>query len=72
MQFGDSVRDVLSGDPDQSVRLRRPVSEAIGFRYVNTLILTGAALLIGIVVGVPAGAASWNSPSRRSSGTISR
>lgn len=55
VQFGYYVRDVLSGDLGESVRLRRPVSEEIGYRYVNTLILTGAALLIGIVVGVPAG-----------------
>jgi ABC-type dipeptide/oligopeptide/nickel transport system permease component len=55
VQFGYYVRDVLSGDLGESVRLRRPVAEEIGYRYVNTLILTGAALLIGIVVGVPAG-----------------
>jgi ABC-type dipeptide/oligopeptide/nickel transport system permease component len=55
IQFGYYVRDVARGDLGESVRLRRPVSEEIGYRYVNTLILTLAALGIGIVIGVPAG-----------------
>lgn len=54
-QFLYYGRDVLSGDFGESIRLRRPVSEEIGYRYVNTVTLTGASLLIGILIGVPAG-----------------
>ncbi len=55
VQFGYYVADVARGDLGESVRLRRPVSEEIGYRYVNTLLLTFSALAIGIVIGVPAG-----------------
>lgn len=55
IQFGYYVRDVARGDLGESVRLRRPVSEEIGYRYLNTLWLTLSALAIGIIIGVPAG-----------------
>lgn len=55
IQFGYYVRDVARGDLGESVRLRRPVSEEIGYRYLNTLWLTLSALAIGIGIGVPAG-----------------
>ncbi len=55
VQFGRYVTHVMQGDFGESVRLRRPVAEEIGYRFVNTLQLTGAALLIGILIGVPMG-----------------
>lgn len=55
IQFAYYVRDVARGDLGESVRLRRPVSEEIGYRYINTLVLTLVALGIGIAIGVPAG-----------------
>src|SRR4051812_3103732 len=49
VQFTRYAGNVLHGDFGESIRLRRPVSEEIGYRFVNTLQLTGAALLIGIL-----------------------
>jgi ABC-type dipeptide/oligopeptide/nickel transport system permease component len=49
------VRDLLHGNLGESIRLRRPVADEIGYRYVNTILLTGAALLIALVVGVTTG-----------------
>src|SRR5690554_4034580 len=40
MQFVLYVGDVLQGDLGESVRTRQPVWDEIGYRYVNTLILT--------------------------------
>jgi peptide/nickel transport system permease protein/oligopeptide transport system permease protein len=54
-QFGYYVRDLAHGDLGESIRLRRPVADEIGYRYLNTIILTGAALLIAIVVGMTTG-----------------
>ncbi|EHM03151.1 putative glutathione ABC transporter, permease protein GsiC [Acetobacteraceae bacterium AT-5844] len=55
VQFVRYSANVLQGDFGESIRLRRPVSEEIGYRFLNTLQLTGAALLIGIGIGVPMG-----------------
>ena len=49
------VNDVLHGDLGISVRTRQPVAEEITFRYVNTIKLTLASLLVAIVVGVGTG-----------------
>jgi ABC-type dipeptide/oligopeptide/nickel transport system permease component len=48
-------RDLLHGELGESIRLRRPVVDEIGYRYVNTILLTGAALLIALVVCVTTG-----------------
>ena len=55
VQFGRYAAHVAQGDFGESIRLRRPVADEIGYRFVNTLTLTGAALLIGISIGVPMG-----------------
>jgi ABC-type dipeptide/oligopeptide/nickel transport system permease component len=55
VQFWRYAVNVVQGDFGESVRLRRPVAEEIGYRFVNTLTLTFAALGIGIAVGVPLG-----------------
>ncbi len=47
--------NVLQGDFGESIRTRQPVIEEIGYRYVNTIQLTFAALVVGAVVGVLTG-----------------
>ena len=54
-QFIAYSAKILSGDLGESIRTRRPVIEEIGFRYLNTLELTVAALAIAIVVGLGTG-----------------
>jgi ABC-type dipeptide/oligopeptide/nickel transport system permease component len=54
-QFGYYVRDLLHGNLGESIRLRKPVADEIGYRYVNTIMLTGAALAIALVLGLTTG-----------------
>jgi peptide/nickel transport system permease protein/oligopeptide transport system permease protein len=54
-QFVLYVGDLAHGDLGESIRLRKPVIEEIGFRYINTILLTGAALAIALVVGLTTG-----------------
>jgi len=54
-QFALYVLNAAQGDLGESVRTRRPVLDEIGFRYLNTLKLTFAALAISIVIGVLTG-----------------
>ncbi|KGM34878.1 ABC transporter permease [Inquilinus limosus] len=54
-QFVLYVGDLAQGDLGESIRLRKPVIDEIGFRYVNTILLTGAALAIALVVGLTTG-----------------
>ena len=55
VQFADYSGKVLTGDLGESIRTRRPVIDEIGFRYLNTLELTVAALAIGVVLGLITG-----------------
>jgi ABC-type dipeptide/oligopeptide/nickel transport system permease component len=55
VQFYYYVSDILHGDLGISVRTRQPVIEEIGYRYVNTIELALASLLIGVVLGVGSG-----------------
>jgi peptide/nickel transport system permease protein/oligopeptide transport system permease protein len=54
-QFAYYVRDLLHGDLGESIRLRRPVSSEIGYRYLNTILLTICALAIALVIGLTTG-----------------
>lgn len=54
-QFGIYVVDLLHGDLGESIRLRKPVIDEIGYRYVNTILLTGAALAVALVLGLTTG-----------------
>lgn len=54
-QFILYVGDLLQGNFGDSIRLRKPVMEELGYRYVNTIILTLASLAIALVVGLTAG-----------------
>jgi len=58
IQFANYVRNILRGDLGTSVRTRRPVWEDLKFRYVNTLKLTAASLVVAIIVGVGTGVLS--------------
>lgn len=54
-QFGIYVVDLLHGDLGESIRLRKPVIDEIGYRYVNTIKLTGAALAVALALGLSTG-----------------
>lgn len=54
-QYFIYVTDLLHGDLGMSIRSRRPVAQDLGQFFPATLELTIAALLIAIVIGVPAG-----------------
>ena len=54
-QFYYYIRDVAHGDLGTSIRTRTPVAEELGYRYVNTIKLTFASLLIAMVIGVGTG-----------------
>ena len=58
VQFYYYVADILRGDLGVSVRTREPVLDLIGYRYVNTIKLTAASLVIGVVLGVATGIVS--------------
>lgn len=59
-QFSCYVGNVLQGDLGESVRTREPVLDEIGWRYVNTLKLTGAALVVAVTAGLGLGLlAAW-------------
>src|SRR3989442_8894900 len=49
---------LLQGDLGRSIFLRKPVTEAILDRAEPTLLLTLAAVLIAVLIGVPAGVLS--------------
>lgn len=57
-QFALYVGDVARGDLGESVRTRQPVIDEIGYRYVNTMVLTFASLVVALVVGLSTGIAS--------------
>jgi ABC-type dipeptide/oligopeptide/nickel transport system permease component len=49
------VGKMLRGDFGESVRTRRPVMADLGFRYINTMKLTAASLVIAVIIGVGTG-----------------
>jgi ABC-type dipeptide/oligopeptide/nickel transport system permease component len=55
VQFYYYVSDILHGDLGVSIRTREPVIELIGFRYLNTLKLALASLIIGMIIGISTG-----------------
>ena len=58
MQFLTYSASILRGDLGISIRTRQPVAEELGYRYLNTLKLTVASLVIALVVGVGTGIVS--------------
>jgi ABC-type dipeptide/oligopeptide/nickel transport system permease component len=55
VQFGYYADGIMHGDLGLSIRTRQPVLTEIGFRYLNTLELTFAALLVATAIGVFSG-----------------
>jgi peptide/nickel transport system permease protein/oligopeptide transport system permease protein len=55
VQFVNYLGDLARGDLGTSFRSKQPVWEEIWLRLPNTLKLTGASLLLTVVVGVPLG-----------------
>jgi len=58
MQYLHYWRDVLHGDLGRSIRLNDTVLHLISTRYPYTIELTVSALLLGLVLAVPAGVAA--------------
>jgi peptide/nickel transport system permease protein len=55
VQFGVFTRDVLRGDLGASIRFNRPVTQIIVERLPMTIELGLAALLVAVLLGIPAG-----------------
>ena len=55
VQFIYYSANVLQGDLGISVRTRQPVIDELGYRYLNTIKLTAASLLIAVIVGIGSG-----------------
>ena len=54
-QFGVYLKKLMHGDMGQSIHTHTPIAEILRQRYPATLKLAIAALLIGLVIGVPLG-----------------
>lgn len=54
-QFFDYLGGLLQGDLGRSLTINQPVTDIMLPRFANTMILTAAALVLCIVVGVPLG-----------------
>ncbi|WP_299560659.1 ABC transporter permease [uncultured Mycolicibacterium sp.] len=55
VQFLDYLGGLLRGDLGRSLTVNAPVTDIMLPRFANTLILTGAALLLCLVVAIPLG-----------------
>lgn len=55
VQYANWVKDMLGGDMGRSIKFRRPVSEMIGERIPNTLLLVGISFLITLLIALPIG-----------------
>ena len=62
VQYGRWLGDILRGDMGESIKFRRPVSEMIGERVPNTLILVGASFLVTLLFAIPIGILSARKP----------
>ncbi|HNB41559.1 MAG TPA: ABC transporter permease [Anaerolineales bacterium] len=62
VQYGRWLGDMLRGDMGDSIKFRRPVSEMIGERVPNTLLLVGASFLVTLLFAIPIGILSARKP----------
>jgi peptide/nickel transport system permease protein len=62
VQYLDWVGKMLRGDMGQSIKFRRPVSEMIGERIPNTLLLVGLSFLVTLLIALPIGILSALKP----------
>lgn len=58
VQYFHWIKGVLSGDLGESMRLKQPVSELVVQKLPVTLQLASMAMLIAILIGIPAGVIS--------------
>ena len=62
VQYGRWLGDMFNGNLGESIKFRRPVSEMIGERIPNTLLLVGVSFLITLMVAIPIGILSARKP----------
>ena len=62
IQFGIYVNDVFHGDLGTSIRTREPVLKEVAHYFPATLELSTLGILIGVIIGVPAGVLSATKP----------
>lgn len=62
VQYGRWLSGMLQGEMGDSIKFRRPVSEMIGERIPNTLILVGASFLVTLLLAIPIGILSARKP----------
>lgn len=62
VQYGRWLRNMLTGNLGDSIKFHRPVSEMIGERIPNTLLLVGVSFLVTLVIAVPIGVWSARKP----------
>jgi peptide/nickel transport system permease protein len=62
VQYVDWIGKMLRGDMGQSIKFRRPVSEMIGERIPNTLMLVGFSFVITLLIALPIGILSARKP----------
>jgi len=62
VQYGRWLGDMLRGDMGDSIKFRRPVSDMIGERVPNTLLLVGASFLVTLLFAIPIGILSARKP----------
>lgn len=62
VQYGRWLGDMLRGDMGESIKFRRPVSDMIGERVPNTLLLVGASFFVTLLFAIPIGILSARKP----------
>lgn len=62
VQYGRWLGDMLRGDMGDSIKFRRPVSDMIGERVPNTLLLVGASFFVTLLFAIPIGILSARKP----------
>ena len=62
IQFGIYVNDVFHGDLGTSIRTREPVLKEVAHYFPATLELSTLGILIGVIIGIPAGVLSATKP----------
>lgn len=62
LQFGIFLGDLFQGDLGNSTRTKKPVTEEIWPRFINTLQLTIVALFLATIIGIIAGVISATKP----------
>jgi peptide/nickel transport system permease protein len=62
VQYGRWLGNMVKGDMGDSIKFRRPVSDMIGERIPNTLVLVGASFFVTLLLAIPIGIFSARKP----------